>query len=310
MSEESAGTGTGVDHGAGTAPPHPDAPGGAAAPLDRAAALAEGAPGIPRAFWYWALGAVLVLGLGGVVLERLASSAHLNPVAPPTTVAASPPTLPAAPSPLAAGARSLTAFMGLRAAGGRAAPPLDLVDQHGHALSLASLRGRTVVLSFFDGRCNDICPVLGAELRAADTALGPAAARVTFLTVNTDPRATAVSGLVAAGSVTGLAAEPNWYMVTGALDQLDAVWRAYGVTVNYEPSTGAVAHTDVLYFVSPSGALRYRATPFADESRTGAEHLPALEEQRWAQGIAAFAQRAGTGTGTGGGGGADSGNTT
>ena len=39
----------------------------AAPPIDRAAALAEGAPGIPAKFVYWVLGVVLVLSLGGLL---------------------------------------------------------------------------------------------------------------------------------------------------------------------------------------------------------------------------------------------------
>src|SRR5215472_6380894 len=47
------------------APPEPD----------RAAALAEGAPGIPSNFIWWVLGAVLVLSLGGFIGEHLFSAA-------------------------------------------------------------------------------------------------------------------------------------------------------------------------------------------------------------------------------------------
>ena len=47
--------------------------------IDRAAALAEGAPGIPAQFIWWVLGVVLVLSLGGFLAEHLFSSSGLNP---------------------------------------------------------------------------------------------------------------------------------------------------------------------------------------------------------------------------------------
>ncbi len=51
-------------------------------PVDREAALAQGAPGIPPNFVFWLLGAVLVLSLGGLVGEHLFSSSGLNPTPP------------------------------------------------------------------------------------------------------------------------------------------------------------------------------------------------------------------------------------
>ena len=51
-----------------------------APPVDRAAALAEGAPGIPPNFVFWVLGFALVASLGGLLAEHVFSSAGLNPV--------------------------------------------------------------------------------------------------------------------------------------------------------------------------------------------------------------------------------------
>ena len=55
------------------------------------------------------------------------------------------------------------------------------------------------MLTFFNGRCNDICPVLAAEISQADVDLGAEATRVSFLTVNTDPMSAAVADLVRRG---------------------------------------------------------------------------------------------------------------
>jgi len=51
----------------------------------------------------------------------------------------------------------------------------------------------------------------------------------------------------------------------------------------------SVAHNDVMYFISPTGRLRYRATPFANEDSSGAFSLPSPSVARWGQGIATYA---------------------
>ena len=86
--------------------------------------------------------------------------------------------------------------------------------------------------------------------------------------MNTDPRARRVGRAPAGG--TGLASLPNWHIVTGPLATLNTVWKAYGVSISLNPKTGLEAHSDVMDFIDPQGFLRYRATPFADESSTGA----------------------------------------
>ena len=91
-----------------------------------------------------------------------------------------------------------------------------------------------VVLTFFDAPCNDICPVLAAEIEQADADLGAEAADVEFVTVNTDPNALAQSAEAPVLGTTRLGALPNWHMVTGPLATLDALWKAYGVSISVQ----------------------------------------------------------------------------
>jgi len=150
---------------------------------------------------------------------------------------------------------------------------------------------RVVVLTFFDAPCNDICPVLASEIQQADADLGARAGGVEFVTVNTDPSALAASAEAPAVNGTGLGALPNWHMVTGPLTSLNPLWKAYGVSISLDTKTRLEAHNDVMDFVDPQGVVRYRATPFADESSTGVFTLAAASEARWAQGMATYAGR-------------------
>lgn len=46
------------------------------------------------------------------------------------------------------------------------APAFDLRDQSGRRTTAASLRGRTILLTFLDSRCTNLCPIEGAQLAA------------------------------------------------------------------------------------------------------------------------------------------------
>ena len=262
--------------------------------VDRAAALAQGPPGIPRKFVTWLVVAAALLTLGGVAGEHIFSSSGLNPVhaatvkSPAATAPSSSTTLPAT-GPGRAVRTPLESFMGLSRLASRPAPPFTLTDQAGRPISMPPQPTTVVVLTFFDGTCNDICPVLGEEIRQADADLGALSSRVEFLTVNTDPLALAQSAQSPAAADTGLGTLPNWHMLTGPLATLNPLWKAYDVSISVDPKTGLEAHNEVLYLVDATGNLRWRATPFADESTTGSYRLPPATVARFARGIATYA---------------------
>jgi cytochrome oxidase Cu insertion factor (SCO1/SenC/PrrC family) len=262
-------------------------------PVDRAAAFAAGPSRIPRRFWYVLVGAAAVLGIGGALLEHLLSVVGLNPTAAAVTTTTRPrPSPPAGSEHETAVRGKLASFIGLTSMTPASAGPISLIDERGRTISLSSYRGKVVVLTFFDGRCNDICPVLGAEIRQADADLGARARGVSFLTVNTDPAATAVSGLERVLATTELGDVPNWHMLTGPLSELNSVWRAYGVSVTFDTATRTATHNDVMYFVDGKGRFVYGASPFANERRpSGSFVLPPAEIARFAFGIATYAAR-------------------
>ncbi len=271
----------------------PDGPG-----IDRAAALAEGAPGVPSRFIWWVLGAVLLVSLGGLVGERVlsavglnASSSSVTTTTAPNPVHTSPADTPAPPSPDRTLDAPLASFMGMSTPTPRLATPFTLTDQRGQPVSVPSQPRRVVVLTFFNAPCNDICPVLASEIAQADADLGKQEADVEFVTVNTDPAALASSADAPAVSGTALGTLSNWHMVTGPLASLNRLWKAYGVSISLDPKTAVVVHNDVMDFVDPRGSVRYRTTPFANESSKGTFTLAASSEARWAQGIATYAGR-------------------
>ena len=137
------------------------------------------------------------------------------------------------------------------------APPFSLVDQHGRDVSLASLRGKTLAVTFLDPVCTSDCPVIAQELRAADRSLGAASRQVELVAINANPRYTAPAYLVAFDSQEGLTNVSNWLYLTGTLPQLQAVWRSFGELVAYSPGGAMIDHSEYAWVIDSRGHTRF-----------------------------------------------------
>lgn len=134
-----------------------------------------------------------------------------------------------------------------------AAPDFSLTDQNGKIVSLSQYRGKSVVLSFNDDECEDLCTLLAQDVAAANTDLGTAATDVVFLSVNANPLHAAVQDVKAWTDVHGLTSAPNWVFGTGTPAQLSTVAANYHVPVSVDPKTGEVVHGSELFFIDPAG---------------------------------------------------------
>jgi cytochrome oxidase Cu insertion factor (SCO1/SenC/PrrC family) len=220
-----------------------------------------------------ACAAVLVAGLLAYLVarhrEHLDSLAGIRPSGIPASVS----------TPLAA-------LMGLSPVPARLAPAFTLTDQHGHTLSLASFRGRAVVLEFMDPHCVDICPIVSQEFIDAYRDLGGAASRAVFIAVNVNPYHLGVSDVAAYSGEHQLTTIPSWHFFTGPLASLRAVWRAYNIEVGAPGRNADVIHTSEVLFIDPGGRERYLATPMADYTAKRKAYLPAGPLAEWGKGIA------------------------
>lgn len=139
------------------------------------------------------------------------------------------------------------------AAGVRPAPAITtLRDQTGASFSLASLRGRTVAIQFFDSHCKAECPLAGRAFAASERAL-PAAQRPVLVVVSVNPKDTPASARAAIRSW-GLAGVAPWHWLMGSHAQLAPVWAAYRVFV--KPTRGDISHTEALYLLDRRGDER------------------------------------------------------
>jgi protein SCO1 len=144
-----------------------------------------------------------------------------------------------------------------------------LLNQQGHPVSLAGLRGKVVVLAPFLSLCQDECPlVTGAfitmqrDLRAAGLA-----GRVVFVEATVDPGRDSVARLAAYQKEFGA----DWDLWTGAPSDIAAFWKPFGVDYKVaaeeqpaktdwwtgQPLTYDVDHTDGYILISQSGRERF-----------------------------------------------------
>jgi cytochrome oxidase Cu insertion factor (SCO1/SenC/PrrC family) len=165
--------------------------------------------------------------------------------------------------PLATGAASATASPIIAQAldGSSApldfrAPPFQLTNQHGHLVSLASLRGKVVLLTFLDPVCTSDCPLIAQEFKQADELLGGQAHQVELVAVVTNPVYHQLAYTQAFDRAERLAGLPNWQYLTGSVPQLRQVWRQYGIAAQILPAGGMIGHSDLAYVIDRSGRTR------------------------------------------------------
>jgi len=263
-------------------------------PIDREAALRAGSVPVPRKFIHWIIAGFAVLAVGGVLVEHFIGNAGVSALiaTPPTTLAGTSITAPPAPAPPSAPpvSSSLNAFIGLSQLAGNRAPAISLQDPNGNLWTLAYAPGKVTVLAFFNSACDDICPVLAKEIAQADQLLGPRIAAVDFVIVNSDPLQTSVAPSPPALTQTGLANLANVTFLNGPVTDLNRIWTGYGITIAVGKKTRVVTHSDIMYFIDPSGRLKLRATPFANEDHFGIYTLSPDSIQKFAQGMAHAAE--------------------
>jgi cytochrome oxidase Cu insertion factor (SCO1/SenC/PrrC family) len=145
------------------------------------------------------------------------------------------------------------------AEGARAAPGFTLRNQEGRMVSLRSLRGRVVLLTFLDSRCTTLCPIEGALLRRVQDAASPGR-RPAIVVVSVDP--TDTPGSVRAFVDHRARWTGRWDWLMGTKAELKPIWRTYGIEVKAIRRHLAgvtytdIAHTAALYVIDPAGYER------------------------------------------------------
>jgi cytochrome oxidase Cu insertion factor (SCO1/SenC/PrrC family) len=137
------------------------------------------------------------------------------------------------------------------------AAPFTLVDQYGQVVSLRSLHGYVLAVTFLDPVCTTDCPLIAQEFHAADEMLGTESGRAKFIAVVTNPIYRSLAVVRAFDDDEGLEHVKNWLYLTGSVAALERTWYRYGIEDEVEPAGSMVAHSEIAYVIDRSGHTRY-----------------------------------------------------
>jgi cytochrome oxidase Cu insertion factor (SCO1/SenC/PrrC family) len=137
------------------------------------------------------------------------------------------------------------------------APDFHLVDQRDQPVTLASLRGYTVAMTFLDPVCTSDCPAIAQEFKVANEMLGSSSRKVRFVAIAANPTYHSVTALDDFDRQEGLASQSNWLFLTGSTSTLASVLNDYGVAVANSVAGSMTIHADLSYVISPDGVTRW-----------------------------------------------------
>jgi len=146
-----------------------------------------------------------------------------------------------------------------------AAPPFDLIDQSGRAVSLESLGDRVLLVDFIYTSCPGPCPVQ-TSIQVALQRRIPAPLRddVHFVSISLDPEVDRPEIMQAYALARG-ADLSNWSFLTGPSAGVDEVIRAWGVG-SIRKDDGTIDHTLVRFLVKDGRVVeRYWTSDRSDE---------------------------------------------
>lgn len=157
---------------------------------------------------------------------------------------------------------------------------MPLRDASGHRVTLASFRGKTVVISDSMTLCSEDCPLDTANVTAAARSADEAGltSEVEFLTITVDPHRDDSRHLAAYRALYEPDHRlPNWTLLTGSPSQIARLWKFFGVYwhrvppakppdhdwLTGRPLTYDVEHDDAVLLLDPDGHWRFVITGHA-----------------------------------------------
>ncbi|MBL8049589.1 MAG: SCO family protein [Anaerolineales bacterium] len=162
------------------------------------------------------------------------------------------------------------------------ATDFQLNDQQGNSIRLSDFHGKIVILTFMDTQCVDTCPITAHHFIQTYQQLSETQKeQVIFLGVNVNAEAATIENINTMTTAWGLDQIPQWYFLTGDIELLEPVWKAYNVSVtprttDHQTTHTQLVHTPGTYIIDSIGQIRwYVSTPY---NTSDSEWIPPLYE--------------------------------
>ena len=135
-----------------------------------------------------------------------------------------------------------------------AQPPAHLIDQRGHSFTLATLRGKPLVVTFISAHCTDACPLINAQFADAARRIEQAHLAARLLTITLDPEHDSPATMRELAQ--RFQANPRyWLLAGGRLSDVHAIMRRFGAA-SVEGRRGyRDEHTTFVYVFNAGGDL-------------------------------------------------------
>jgi protein SCO1/2 len=154
--------------------------------------------------------------------------------------------------------------------GNNCLPEVSLIDQHGASISLASLKGKPVLIDFIYTSCASTCPTLTAKMAAIAHRLGPAlGADVRIVSITLDPEHDTPAEL-AKYAASHDANGNGWIFLTGPPAHIDQVLALFKLRRMREDD-GTITHSVSAFLLGPDGhqIRQYNALDVSPEAVVG-----------------------------------------
>lgn len=143
------------------------------------------------------------------------------------------------------------------------AQPLELIAHDGLERSLASLRGRPVLVTFAYAHCTTVCPVIVRDVLSAQAALSTSRVKPAILIVTLDPWRDTPSRLPAIARDWKLPAADAW-LLGGDPERVESVLTSWNIPRRRDERTGDVTHPSLVYVVDAKGRIAFATTGSAE----------------------------------------------
>jgi protein SCO1 len=136
-------------------------------------------------------------------------------------------------------------------------PDITLVDQHGHNVSLASLKGKPVLFDFIYTSCPGPCLLLTARMKKIADRLGPKlGTEVRIVSITVDPEHDQPKRLLAYASAQG-ANVNGWLFLTGTPKQIEDEMARFKL-IRQREADGTVDHVLEFFLVDANGRALFQ----------------------------------------------------
>jgi len=133
------------------------------------------------------------------------------------------------------------------------APAFSLIDQQGQPITLERFRGHPVLVTFAYAHCDTICPIVVADVLAAQRQLTDRSPAVVVITL--DPWRDTPSRLESIANLWSMG--PECHLLSGPPEAVERALNAWRVPRVRNQQTGNLSHPAIVYVVSSEGRIAY-----------------------------------------------------